>query len=86
VGRGFVLAHDIVGNGCHHFFDVSLNRAGTVLQDFRDGRRGTLLDAGSVPSPAGGGSPTLTLAPELILEAPDLRPGQLGQPPDDLLY
>src|SRR5215208_2490096 len=42
---------------------------------------------GSVLSPvAGGGSPTLALAPELILEAPQLCSGQLGQPPDDLLY
>jgi hypothetical protein len=42
-----------------------------VLQDFRDGRRGVLLDVGSFLSPAGGGSPALSLAPEL-LQAPEL--------------
>jgi hypothetical protein len=45
---------------------------GAIFQDFRDARRSTLLDTGSVLSPAGGGSPTLPLAPELILEAPEL--------------
>jgi hypothetical protein len=61
---------------------------GTVLQDFREGRRGTFLDLGSALSPAGGGgSPApLSLAPDLILQTPELRLAQFGQPPDDLLY
>ena len=44
------------------------------------------MDLGSALSAALGGSPALALAPKLILEAPKLHPGQLGQPPDDLLY
>src|SRR5215207_1438777 len=44
------------------------------------------MNLGSVLSPAGGRSPALALAPNLILQAPELRLGQLGQPPDDLLY
>jgi hypothetical protein len=44
------------------------------------------LEMGGVPFPAGGGSPTLALAPKRILEAPELCPAQFGQPPDDLLY
>jgi hypothetical protein len=52
-----------------------------MLQDFRDRRRSTLLHVGSIPSPAGGGSPALALAAELLLEAPELRPGQLGSRP-----
>jgi hypothetical protein len=44
------------------------------------------LDTGGVPFPAGAGSPTPALAPELILKAPELRHGRFGQPPDDLLY
>ena len=61
---------------------------GTTLQDFRDGRHRTLLDAGSVLSLVAGrgGSPTLALAPDLILEASELCPCQSGQPSDDLLY
>jgi hypothetical protein len=58
---------------------------GTVLQDLREGRRGALLDARSVVSAAGGRSPPLALVPKPILEAPELCPGQFGQPPDDLL-
>jgi hypothetical protein len=30
--------------------------------------------------------PCVLLGPKLILQAPDLCSGQLGQPPDDLLY
>src|SRR5918992_2815695 len=37
---------------------------GTILQDLRDGRRGVLLDTGSVLLPAGGGSPAPALAPD----------------------
>jgi hypothetical protein len=59
---------------------------GTVFQDFRDERRSTLLDTGSVFSPVADGTPTLALAPKRILEASELCPGQFGQPPDDLLY
>ena len=59
---------------------------GTVLQDLREGRRGVLVALGSALSPALGESPALALAPELILEAPELRLGQVGQSPDDLLY
>src|SRR5215207_3205335 len=44
------------------------------------------MDLRSALSPALGGSPALTLAPDFILEAPELCSGQLGQPPDDLLY
>jgi hypothetical protein len=45
-------------------------RVRVVLQDFHDGRRGTLFEVGSVLSPAGGGgSPTLALATKRILEA-----------------
>ena len=42
------------------------------------------MDLGSALCPALGGSPALAL--ELLLEASELCPGQLGQPPDDLLY
>ena len=45
------------------------------------------MDLGSALSPALGGSPApLALAPDLILEASELRFGQFGKPPDDLLY
>src|SRR5215207_4987118 len=44
------------------------------------------MDLGSILSPAGGGSPALALAPNLILQALELYPGQVGQPPHDLLY
>jgi len=44
------------------------------------------MDLRSALSPALGGSPALLLGPKLILQAPDLCSGQLGQPPDDLLY
>ena len=54
---------------------------GTVLQDFRDGRRSALLDTGSVRSPATGGSPALALAPELVLEASELSPESSGSRP-----
>ena len=44
-----------------------------VLQDFRDGRCGALMDAASVLSPvAGGGSSELALAPNLTLETREL--------------
>ena len=59
---------------------------GAVLQDLREGRRGAFMDLGSALSPAFGGSPALALAPDLLLKAPELCPGKLGQPPDDLLY
>ena len=45
---------------------------GAILQDLRDGQRSVLLDIGSVLLPAGGGSPTLSLASEFVLEAPEL--------------
>jgi len=45
-----------------------------LAQDFRDRRRSTLLDTRSVLSLAGGGSPTLALAPDLILEAAGFPP------------
>jgi hypothetical protein len=45
---------------------------GAVLQDLRDGRRGAFMDLGSALSPALGGSPAQALAPEFILEAPEL--------------
>jgi len=44
------------------------------------------MNLGSALSPAFGLSPTLALAPQLLLESPELRLGQFGQPPDDLLY
>src|SRR5215208_6694320 len=44
------------------------------------------MDLGSALSPALGGSPALALAPELLLKAPELCPGQFGKQPDDLLY
>jgi hypothetical protein len=59
---------------------------GTIFKDFCEGQSGVLLHARSVLLPAGGGSPTLALAPELILEAPELCSSQFGQPPHDLLY
>jgi hypothetical protein len=43
------------------------------------------MDLGSVLSPALGGNPALSLAPELLLEVPELILGQFGKPPDDLL-
>ncbi|HZB08355.1 MAG TPA: hypothetical protein VE525_04490 [Rubrobacter sp.] len=44
------------------------------------------MDLGSVLSPALGGNPALSLAPELLLEVPELILGQFGKPPDDLLH
>jgi hypothetical protein len=45
------------------------------------------MDLGSALSPALGGSPApLALAPDLILQVPELRLGQLRQPTDYLLY
>jgi hypothetical protein len=51
---------------------------GAVLQDLREARRGAFMDLGSALFPALGGAPAR--APELLLEAPELRLGQLGQP------
>jgi len=45
-----------------------------VLQDLREGRRGAYMNLGSALSSALGGSPALALAPNLILQAPDLCP------------
>jgi hypothetical protein len=44
------------------------------------------MDLGSALFPSLGGSPAPAFAPELILQAPELRLGQVGQPPDNLLY
>jgi hypothetical protein len=59
---------------------------GTVFKDFCEGQSGVLLHARSVLLPASARSPTLALAPELILEAPELCSSQFGQPSHDLLY
>jgi hypothetical protein len=69
------------------FLAVSMSSLGLpTCQDFREGRRSILLETGGVPFPAGGGSPAQALAPDRLLEVSELCPGQVGQPPDDLLY
>jgi hypothetical protein len=59
---------------------------GAVFQDIRERQRLVFMDAGSRMFPASERSPTLALATKLILEAPELRLGQFGRLPDDLLY
>jgi hypothetical protein len=60
---------------------------GAVLQNLRDVAAQSPPGYGGQDAPyTDGGGPRLALAPEFLLEAPELRFGQFGQPTDDHLY